>query len=308
MSSHWSIYVIALVVLNLVGCLWLIWWTGKRRADDPKPDDTSHYWDGDITEYNQPMPRWWINLFYLTIAFAVGYLIYYPGLGAFQGTSKSTSQREHASETARVQRAREAFYKIYDQQSVEQLSSNSVALEQGRAVFLGTCAACHGSSAKGSKGFPDLSDGIWHWGGSADEILASVQQGRIAAMPPWEAAVGGAEGVNALVAYVRTLGSGAPVGADASIAAAQTQYQTLCIACHGPEGKGNVALGAPDLTDSYWLYGDSDAAIAESIAKGRNGAMPAHLELLGETRSKLAAAYVYSLRNAGNTAAAGTAP
>ena len=291
MTAGWSVFVIALVVLNLVGCVCLLWWTGKRKPGDPKPTDTSHYWDGDLTEYNQPMPRWWINMFYLTIVFGVGYLIYYPGLGAFEGSAKWSSARELAKETARVEQAREAYFKIYAQQTVAQLSSNGTALESGKAIFLGTCAACHGSAAKGSPGFPDLTDSIWHWGGSADDILTTVRQGRIAAMPPWEAVLGSPEAVQAMVAYVRTLGT----DAAATASPAQTQYQTLCIACHGPEGRGNVALGAPDLTDSYWLYGGSDAAIAQSIAKGRNGAMPAHLELLGETRSKLVAAYVYSL-------------
>lgn len=291
MNSMWSYYVIGLVVLNLAGCLWLLWWTGKRRPDDPKPTDTSHYWDGDLTEYNQPMPRWWINMFYLSIAFAVGYLIYYPGLGAFQGTAQWSSSKQHDADAQQARLAAERALNPYANASVEQLTADPQAVNKGRALFLNYCTTCHGSAAKGAPGFPNLADRIWQWGGSGDEILASIQNGRMAAMPAWGDALGGEAGVNDVVRYVRSLASATPLAESPG----KTHFETLCIACHGLEGKGNPLLGAPDLTDSYWLYGNSDEALALSISKGRNGEMPAHLDLLGATRTKLLAAYVASL-------------
>lgn len=304
MSAGWSYFVIGLVLLNLLGCLWLLWWTGKRRPGDPKPSDISHYWDGDLTEYNQPMPRWWINMFYLTIAFAAGYLIYYPGLGAFQGTSQWSSAKQHASDAEQARKAAELALKPYKDASVAQLSANSQAIEKGRALFLNYCTTCHGSAAKGARGFPNLTDLSWQWGGAPDEILASIQNGRLAAMPAWGDALGGASGVRDVAAYVRSLGTDKPL----SEGAGKQHFETLCIACHGLEGKGNPLLGAPDLTDAYWLYGNSDEALAESISQGRNGTMPAHLELLGETRTKLLAAYVASLSQAPGAVGADAKP
>ncbi len=293
MSNAWSWFVIVLVVLNIAGCVVLLWWTGKRGPHDPKPEDTSHYWDGDITEYNKPMPRWWINMFYLTIVFAIGYLVLYPGFGNFAGTKGWTSANQVQADSAVVLRAREADNRIFADKTVEQLSANTVALEVGRSIFINNCTTCHGSAAKGAVGFPDLTDTSWQWGSTADEILSSIQNGRTAAMPAWEDVVGGASGVSELVSYVKSFSSGKPAGTDA----AKSNFETLCVACHGETGKGNPMLGAPDLTDSYWLYGNSDKAIAQSIAKGRNGAMPSHLELLGDTRSKLVAAFVYSMQS-----------
>ncbi len=299
MSTGWSWYVIVLVVLNIGGCVWLLWWTGKSRPGDAKPEDTSHVWDGDITEYNKPLPRWWINLFYLTIVFSIGYLAWYGGLGGYPGYSKWSSQGEHArdknADTARL----DATFAPYHGKAIDELANDPDAVRLGRSIFGNTCATCHGSSAMGAVGYPNLADSTWHWGGQPDQVLESVVKGREGVMPPWGkvlTGMGGQDATDYVIAYVRQLGeSGGSPRADYTAARGKTLYEGLCVSCHGVDGKGNQALGAPDLTDDYWLYGASTAALRESINNGRHGVMPPHGALLGDTRARLAAAYVWSL-------------
>ncbi len=298
MSNGWSWYVITLVALNLAGCVWLLWWTGKRRPGDPGPEDTSHWWDGDLTEYNKPLPRWWLNLFYLTIVFAIGYLIYYPGLGAWAGSGGWTSARAHDVDKATGDARIAATFAPYAQRPLEELAKDADALRLGQSIFANNCAACHGSDARGARGFPDLTDSIWHWGGKPEDVLTSVMNGRQAVMPALAAALGGDSQIDATVAYVRSLSGQA---ADATqVAAGATHFSGLCAACHGADGKGNVLMGAPDLTDAYWLYGGDAATIRETLLKGRNGNMPAHAALLGPARARVVAAWVYS-RSTGKT-------
>ena len=293
MTTGWSWYVIALVALNIAGCGWLLWWTARRRPGDPKPEDTSHVWDGDLTEYNKPLPRWWINMFYLTIAFAIGYLIWYPGLGNLAGTAKWTSAGEHDRDKAAYTAKLEQTFAPY----------------KGQSIFSNTCAACHGSSGQGAIGYPNLTDDNWQWGGSPDQILQTVLDGREGVMPEWGTVLtssGGPEAIDYTVAYVRTL-STPEQSLQNNYMAAQGKklFDSICSACHGVDGKGKQELGAPDLTDGYWMYGDSTAALRETIVNGRHGSMPAHGPLLGETRARLVAAYVWSLSH-GNTQGAGT--
>lgn len=297
MSGGWSWYVIALVVLNLAGCVWLIAWTGKRRPGDPGPTDTSHRWDGDLTEYNKPMPRWWINLFYLTIVFAIGYLIYYPGLGAWTGSGRWTSASEHDRDKAQGDARIAATFAPYASRPIEELARDADALRLGQSVFANHCAACHGADARGARGFPDLTDGVWHWGGKPEDLLASVMDGRQAMMPALAAAIGGDREIDETVAYVRSLSS-QPADA-AQVAAGAARFAGLCVACHGADGKGNVLMGAPDLTDAYWLYGGDVPAIRETLLKGRSGSMPAHAAVLGPARARVVAAWVYSRSHAG---------
>jgi len=298
MTSGWSWYVIALVVLNIGGCVWLLWWTGKRKPGDPAPTDTSHVWDGDLTEYNKPMPRWWINLFYLTVIFGIGYLIYYPGLGAFAGTSRWTSATEHARDKANEDRKLAATFSPYAGQPIDALAQDKNALKLGRAIFSNSCATCHGSSAQGAIGFPNLSDDIWQWSGTPDRVLQTVLDGREGVMPGWGPALTAMGGKNALVyvvVYMRSLSTSDKAPHDAFMAArGKTLYDGICVACHGPTGKGDPQLGAPDLTDDDWLYGNSNESLYKTVSEGRHGVMPAHRELLGETRARLVAAYVWS--------------
>jgi cytochrome c oxidase cbb3-type subunit 3 len=309
MSAAWSWFVIALIVLNIVGCGWLLWWTAKRRPGDPRPEDTSHIWDGDITEYNKPLPKWWINLFWITIVFGIGYFLWYPGFGAFAGYSQWTSQREHDQRKAAYDATLESTFAPFKGQPIDVLAGNPDALKLGRSIFNNTCATCHGSSGRGAIGYPNLTDDIWHWGGTPDRVLETVLDGREGVMPEWETVLTGMAGPNAVdyvVAYVRTLSNpGQSMYNDYMASQGKKLYEGICVACHGIDGKGNPTMGAPDLTDDYWLYGSSNEAIARSIAKGRHGIMPAHRQLLGETRARLVAAYVWSLSHGAPATRAG---
>jgi cytochrome c oxidase cbb3-type subunit 3 len=288
-STAWSWYVAILTIANILACLWLLWWTRRKRDNRPEGETTGHVWDGDLVEGNKPMPRWWINLFYITIIFAFAYLLWYPGLGAFAGVGNWSSRQKHSEDVAAAQAKLEPVLARFRGEPVANLAANPEALELGRSVFANNCSTCHGSDARGARGFPNLVDADWQWGGEPDTVLATVLNGRQAAMPPFGPVLGN-DGVTATVAYVQSL-SGQPV--DATLAAAgSTHFRTLCIACHGPEGRGNPVLGAPNLTDDRWLYGGDGATIAETITGGRSGQMPAHATLIGEDRSRLAAAWV----------------
>ena len=299
MTSGWSWFVIALVVINIVGCGWLLWWTAKRRPGDPKPEDTSHYWDdGDITEYNKPLPKWWINLFWITIFFSIAYLLWFPGMGTFAGYGKWSSAKEHdfaqQADNARL----EETFAPYRGKSIDVLAANPDARQLGRSIFNNTCAACHGSSARGAVGYPNLTDDIWHWGGSPDRILQTVLDGREGVMPEWGkvlTGMGGPYAVSDVAAYVRALPDPARMQNNFGAARGKQLFENVCSGCHGMDGKGKPELGAPDLTDDYWMYGDDSATLQATIANGRKGSMPAHRALLGETRARLVAAYVWSL-------------
>ena len=298
-SSGWSIYIVVLVLINVLGCAWILWSNAKRRPGDPGPNETSHVWDGDLTEYNKPMPKWWINMFWITIVFSAGYLIYYPGFGAFAGVSKWTSVGEMQREQAAENRKLEATFAPYAGQAIDVLATNPEAVTIGKGIFNNTCATCHGSGGKGAVGYPNLTDAIWHWGGTPSDVLTSIQQGRQGVMAPWGTVLegmGGEHAVTYIVAYLRTLSRpNADLRNDYMASQGKKLFDGVCVSCHGAEGKGSTELGAPNLTDNYWLYGDSNAALQQTIRNGRHGVMPAHKELLGDTRSRLVGAYVWTL-------------
>lgn len=298
MTTAWNWYVIILVLFNLLGITWLLWWTAKRRPGDPKPEETSHYWDGDITEYNKPMPRWWINGFYLAMVFGFGYLFWYGGFGTYQGFGKWSSQGEHDAQAAVANARLEQTFAPYKGQAIDALARDPQAVKLGKSIFANTCATCHGSSAKGAVGYPDLTDDIWHWGGSPERVLETVLDGREGIMPEWGTVLtgmGGPEAIDYTIAYVRTLSAPETLQNNYMAARGKKLYEGVCVACHGVDGKGNQDIGAPDLTDNYWLYGNSRESLYKTITEGRHGSMPAHRELLGETRVRLVAAYVWSL-------------
>ena len=299
MSAGWIGFIVALVVLNILGCVWLLWWTSRRRPGDPAPEDTSHVWDGDLTEYNKPLPKWWINLFYITIFFSIGYIAWYGGLGVIPGYAKWTSTGEHDQQKALEDKKLEATFAPFAGKPIDQLAKDPKALALGQSIFNNTCATCHGSTGQGAIGYPNLSDDIWHWGGTPDLVLQTVLDGREGVMPEWGTALtnmGGANAVDYVIAYVNVLNN-PEEGMKNNFMAAQGKplYDGLCVACHGVDGKGNQELGAPDLTDGYWLYGNSKESMRTTITQGRHGVMPAHRELLGETRARLVASYVWSL-------------
>jgi cytochrome c oxidase cbb3-type subunit 3 len=288
-----SLFIIVLTVANVAGALWLLWWTRRSPGEASSTDHTTgHVWDGDLVELNNPLPRWWLWLFIITVVFGGVYLLLYPGLGSYQGTLKWTSQTEHEAQF-RLNAARiEQTLAPFAASDVDHLANDPAALNIGRNLFLNNCATCHGSDGGGAPGFPNLSDQDWLWGGEPDTVAATIANGRMGIMPPWGEALG-AQGVENVLAYVLSLQGRKLEAGDVKAGAAK--FAELCAACHGPDAKGNAQLGAPNLSDGIWLHGGSLASIRETIEKGRSGVMPAHAERLGETRVKLLAAYVLSL-------------
>jgi cytochrome c oxidase cbb3-type subunit 3 len=294
MSGNWSLYIIILTVVNILGCFWIIRWTSKKRPGEATQGDTTgHSWDGDLQEYNNPLPRWWLWLFYLTIVFAAIYFVFYPGLGKFAGQWDWSQESQYDAEMASAEKKYGPLFTAYAEQSIEELAKNAKAMESGQRLFLNYCATCHGSDAGGAVGFPNLTDKDWLYGGAGDQIKTSILDGRNGVMPPLGAGLS-EEKLDAITAYVLSL-SGQQAD-PAQLEVGKVLYTELtCIACHGPEGKGNALAGFPNLTDDIWLYGGSPGAIKETIQKGRAGNMPAHREFLGEEKAHLLAAYIYSL-------------
>jgi len=293
MTGAWSAWVIAIVAINILGSAWLLWWTAKRRPGDPPPEATSHHWDGDLTEYNKPLPMWWINLFWITIVFAIAYLVWFPGLGNLPGRGNWSSKQElEADQKAAEAKLNQAFAG-YVAQPIDVIARDPKAVATGQRIFANTCAMCHGSDARGAKGYPNLTDQHWQWGGTPSDILATILDGRQANMPPFAGALGDAANVTATAVHVQKLG-GMPVDAQLDRIGA-AHFSGICAACHGPDGKGNPAIGSADFTDDYWLYGNRVEDIRAAIELGHDGEMPAHRALLGETRARLVGAYVWSL-------------
>ena len=292
-SDFWHWYIAIATILSILACVWLIRWMTSGFEKKDQVENTGHIWDGDLTELNNPLPRWWLGLFYLTLAFGGFYLLLYPGLGSFQGLFGWSSKGAYEEEVATVEAEVRPLFERYSQTPVLNLIEDEDALKVGERLFLTYCSTCHGSDARGARGYPNLRDRAWLWGGDPQSIKTSIANGRVAAMPAWLAPLGGEAGVDEVTQYVLSL-SGRPA-IEEMAAKGKLKYQTFCVACHGAEGKGNPALGAPNLTDGNWLYGGSITRIAESIANGRNGQMPAQAERLGEAKIHLLTAYVYSL-------------
>lgn len=293
MSNFWSGYIIVLVLTNISLCAWLLMWTRKMDLDDVAPDGTTgHEYDG-IKEYNNPLPRWWLYMFWLTIVFALGYLVAYPGLGAWKGTLGWTSVKEHDTDQADYEKKYGPIYAKYYATPIETLAKDPAAMQIGARLFGNNCAACHGTDAHGARGYPNLSDADWLYGGSTDKIEETILKGRDAMMPNWGPTLG-EQGVKEVANYVLSL-SGRKV--DPALAQAGQARFTVCAACHGPEGKGNPAMGAPNLTDNIWLYGGDEATVIKTITDGRKGHMPTWQDTLGKERVHLLAAYVWSLSN-----------
>lgn len=292
MSSFWSIWVIVITLGSIFGCWWLLQSNSKGEAgEDGNAPTTGHVYDG-IEEYDNPLPRWWFIMFVVTIAFALIYLALYPGLGNFKGFLGWSQESAWEAEIAKAEEKYGPIFAAYSQSSVEELQSNKKALLSGQRIFANNCAVCHGSAATGSYGFPNLADNDWLYGGDPAAIKASILNGRQGAMPGWGPILG-EEGVSATAEYVMSL-SGRDVNQRLATEG-KAKYDANCAACHGPDGQGNTALGAPNLTDNIWLYGGSPELIKHSIRNGRNGKMPSHKALLGEDKVHLLTAYVYSL-------------
>ncbi len=303
-SSGWSIYVAAATLLSLIACLALLFFAAKRKVvlrPDGKPDDTTgHIWDVDLTELNNPLPRWWMWLFIITVVFSFGYLWLYPGLGSAAGSFGWTSENQHSRERERAQQAAAPLYARFAALTPEQLAADAQAMGVGERLFVNHCATCHGSDARGSKGFPNLTDNDWLWGGTPEAIVQTISAGRQGMMPPMAAAVGNAEDVRRVANFVLSLSGVAP---DPIAAQLGREKFAVCAACHGPKGEGNPLLGAPNLTDKVWLHGWGEPVVVSMITQGKTNTMPAHAERLSADQIKVLAAYVWQLSRSATKAA-----
>ena len=299
-SNYWSIFVAVVSVLGIVYCALLLWFSSQVKVQVHNPDDltTGHIWDETLQEMNNPLPRWWLWLFILTMVFAVFYYIAYPGLGSFGGQLGWTSQNEYDQEIAQANKALEPIYAAFDAQAPEKLAGDPKAMAVGERLFMNNCSQCHGSDARGSKGFPNLTDKDWLHGGSPDKIKETITKGRIGQMPPMAAAVGTPEDVRNVSQYVLSM-SGSP---HDSVRAALGQSKFgACAACHGADGKGNQALGSANLTDKVWLHGWGAEAIVSMINAGKINQMPAQDGRLTPSQIHVLTAYVWGFSNKPNT-------
>jgi len=292
-SGFWDVYVALISLVSIVACAVFLKIQSVRRIETKDGSTaTTHVWDEDLTEYHHPLPRWWSWLFYLTVFFSLGYLVLYPGLGSWQGALGWSQIGQLEAENARVEAKIGPLFAKFAAQDVPTLAKNADAMATGQKLFLNHCAQCHASDGGGTRGFPNLTDKNWLWGGTPEAIKLSITEGRTGVMPPWGPVLG-EQGAKDVAHYVMSLSG---MAADSTrVARGKPLFAQMCIACHGAEGKGNPALGAPNLTDKTWLYGAGEAVIIETIVKGRTNQMPAHKTILTPQKIHLLTGYAYSL-------------
>jgi len=295
-NGGWGIYIAVVTGVGIIWCLYLLFSQRKTNVTyeaDGSVADTGHVWDDDLRELNNPLPRWWMWMFVLSCIFAIVYLVLYPGMGTYEGSLGYTTRNAHEASVVQANQQLKPVYAKYMSMDAKQVAADPAAREMGQRLFLNHCAQCHGSDAGGSKGFPNLADTDWLYGGDAQDIKQTLIAGRAGVMPAF-AHLESAQ-VSDVANYVRNLSGLAAdqikVGRGAEV------YKSNCAACHGAEGKGMAAMGAPNLTDKVWLYGGSEATIIETILKGRNGMMPAHETILTPEKIHLLTAYVWGLSN-----------
>ncbi|WP_028632172.1 MULTISPECIES: cytochrome-c oxidase, cbb3-type subunit III [Pseudomonas] len=308
MTAFWSTYISVLTIGSLIGLTWLLLGTRKGQSSETTDQTMGHSFDG-IEEYDNPLPKWWFWLFVGTLVFGAGYLVLYPGLGNWKGILPGyedgwTGVNEWQKEMDKADAKFGPIFAKYAAMPVEEVAKDPQALKMGSRLFASNCSVCHGSDAKGAYGFPNLTDKDWRWGGEPETIKASIMNGRHGVMPAW-AEVIGEQGVADVAAFVLTNldGRSLPEGVKADAAKGKEIFAGNCVACHGPEGKGTPAMGAPDLTHPQaFIYGSSFAQLQQTIRYGRQGQMPAQADIQGNDKVHLLAAYVYSLSQ-GETAA-----
>lgn len=293
-NGFWSGYVAIITVVSILFCVVILIVTGRKKVKVSADNSTGHVWDGDLREMNNPLPRWWVGMFWLTIFFGILYLVVYPGLGGNPGMLGWSSSGELKAENEQAEKTIAKVYEKFAGLDARQLAGNKDAMGIAERLFLNNCAQCHGSDGRGSKGFPNLADNDWLYGGTPEIIQQTITDGRNGVMPPMAAAVGSAEDISNVAHYVMSL-SGSPH--DALKASQGKPKFTACAACHGPDGKGNPALGAPNLSDKIWLHGWGEEAITAMITAGKNNQMPAQKGRLSEPQIRLLSAYVSGLSN-----------
>ncbi len=289
-SDFWNLYVIVIVLGSILACAVLLIVQGKATFTPGKT--MGHVWDESLEEYNNPMPKWWSWLFIITVVFALVYLALYPGLGNFKGMLGWTSVGQHKAEVETMDAKVKPLFDKYLAMDLKAVAADKEAMEMGKRLYLTYCMQCHGADARGAKGFPNLTDADWQWGGEPEQIVETITNGRMGVMPP-HAELGG-ETIKDLANYVRSL-SGLPHDSVRAGKGETAFTEAGCIGCHGADGTGMQALGAPNLTDKVWLYGSSEATIIETITNGRQNKMPAWKEFLGDAKVHLLSAYVLSV-------------
>jgi cytochrome c oxidase cbb3-type subunit III len=289
-SEFWNMYIIVIVLVSIFACALLLYSQGKATFTPGKT--CGHVWDETLEEYNNPMPKWWSWLFVITVIFSLVYLVLYPGLGDFKGVLGWTSHGAHKLEVEKVDAAVKPLFDKYLAMDVKAVAADKQANEMGKRLFQTYCMQCHGADARGAKGFPNLTDTDWQYGGEPDQIKQTIADGRMGVMPPWPQL--GADTIKDLANYIRSL-SGLPNDSVRAAKGKEVFATAGCSGCHGADAKGMYAVGAPNLTDKTWLYGSSEATITETIANGRQNKMPAWKEFLGEGKVHLLSAYVFSL-------------
>lgn len=285
MSSFWSGWIIVLTVATIIGLFWLLF--GNRTRPNTEEKTTGHVYDG-IEEYDNPLPAWWLYMFVISMVFAIGYLVLFPGLGNFKGVIGWTQVGQWEKENEKLDAKFDVLLKKYAAMPVEELAKDEKARRSGQRLFASYCATCHGSDAGGNTGFPNLRDQDWLYGGSPDRIAETITKGRKGAMPAWKGIMTDQQ-INDVATWLA-----ATDPAQKNAAGAQT-FATYCAACHGADAKGNLMLGAPNLTDNIWLYGGGIGDIKTTLLYGRNGQMPAHENILTPEKIHLLTAYVYGL-------------
>ena len=307
-NGFWDLYIVVLSLLGVFGCGVLLYSQSKAKVvkgADGKIETTGHVWDEDLTELNTPMPRWWMWLFYITIVFGLCYFYLYPGLGAYAGKLGWKSSGQYQAELTKADADYGPLFARYQQQDLRAVAADPQAHAIGERLFLTYCAQCHGSDARGNKGFPNLTDKDWLFGGAPETIKETIMHGRTGLMPPMGAAVGNDKDVENVAHYVLSLSGSTH---DPIKAAFGKDKFGACMACHSAKGTGNQAIGAPNLTDKIWLFGGSPETIMETVRKGRTTTMPAFGDFLGEAKVQVLAAYVWSLSNNPSQPAPAPAP
>ncbi len=294
-NNFWPYFIAVITIGGILGCAFLLWYTSKIKIVSKNGDNTSgHVWDEDITEMNNPLPRWWVWLFIITIIIAFVYLALYPGIATYEGSKGWTQENQYQAEVAEANEELKTIYAKFDGMSVETLSASPAAKSIGERLYMNNCSQCHASDARGGRGFPNLTDNDWLHGGSPEKIEETLINGRNGMMPPMAAMIGSDEEVKNLANYVLSLSGSMHDAARAGLG--QPKFAS-CAACHGAEGKGNQALGAPNLTDNIWLHGAGEAAIIDRIKHGKVNQMPAQADKLTPEQIKVLAAYIWGLSN-----------
>lgn len=304
MNEWWSITIAVVTALSMIACGLLLWSQSKvkvKLGKDGKAlpaETTGHVWDENLMEENNPLPKWWMWLFYITLIFSAVYLVVYPGMGSYQGSFGWSQESAYLEEMKAGEQQYGPLFNQYLNTEIAAVAKDAQAQEIGQRLFLNTCAQCHGSDGQGGKGYPNLTDSDWLYGGDPATIKTSIREGRHGQMPPMAAAIGGEVEVKNVAHYVMSLSGGAHDPIKATLGKPKF---AACAACHGADGKGNSLMGAPNLSDKTWLYGGGVENVMEAINKGRTNQMPAHQNLLSEAKIHLLTAYVWSLSNSGKS-------